>query len=65
MMEKAAVKQARLVNCSNLHLLQDKAKPHTAQWTVAKLEKLLLKCLPHPPYYTDNPQIHRYHVFRN
>ncbi|GBP58187.1 Histone-lysine N-methyltransferase SETMAR [Eumeta japonica] len=51
MMEKLAIQQPRLVNCSSPLLLQDNARPRTSRQTVAKLE-LRLECLPHPP----NPQ---------
>lgn len=64
MMEKLAVKQPRLVNCSSPLLLQDNARPHTGQQTVAKLEELGLECLRHPPYSPDLAPTD-YHFFRN
>ncbi|CAH2236236.1 jg22047 [Pararge aegeria aegeria] len=53
MMEKLAVKQLRLVNRYMPLLLQDKARPHTAQKTATKLEVLQLECLRYPPYSAD------------
>ncbi|GBP12950.1 Histone-lysine N-methyltransferase SETMAR [Eumeta japonica] len=50
MIEKFAIQQARLVNCSSPLLLQDNARPHTSRQSVAKLEELRLECLRHPPY---------------
>ncbi|KAG7309179.1 hypothetical protein JYU34_005103 [Plutella xylostella] len=64
MMEKLAAKQPRLVNRSRPLLLQDNARPHTAQQTATKLEELQLECLRHPPYSPDLAPTD-YHFFRN
>ena len=64
MMEKLAAKQPRLVNRRRPLLLQDNARPHTAQQTVTKLEELQLECLRHPPYSPDLAPTD-YHFFRN
>ncbi|CAG9104377.1 unnamed protein product [Plutella xylostella] len=63
-MEKLAAKQLRLVNRSRPLLLQDNARPHTAQQTATKLEELQLECLRHPPYSPDLAPTDN-HFFRN
>jgi histone-lysine N-methyltransferase SETMAR len=64
MKEKLAAKQARLVNRFRPLLLQDNARPHTAQQTATKLEELQLECLRHPPYSPDLAPTD-YHFFRD
>jgi histone-lysine N-methyltransferase SETMAR len=64
MMDKLAVKQPRLVNCSSPLLLHDNARPHTAQKTVTKLLELRLESLRHPPYSPDLAPTD-FHFFRN
>lgn len=64
MMEKLAIKQPRLMNCSSPLLLQDNARPHTAHQTITKLEELRLEPLRHPPYSPDLAPTD-YHFFQN
>ncbi|GBP36424.1 Histone-lysine N-methyltransferase SETMAR [Eumeta japonica] len=45
-------------------LVQDNARTHTSQQTVAKLEELRLECLRHPPFSPDLAPTD-YHFFRN
>ena len=65
MMEKLAAKQPRLVNRRRPLLLQDNARPHTAQQTVTKLEELQLECLRYPPYSPDLAPKDYHFFFRN
>jgi histone-lysine N-methyltransferase SETMAR len=46
-------KRRRRMLDGNLYLLQDNARPHTAQATKAKLSELHLNVIPHPPYSPD------------
>ncbi|XP_050663955.1 histone-lysine N-methyltransferase SETMAR-like [Leptidea sinapis] len=62
MMEKLAHLQPELVNRSSP--LHDNARPHTAQQTVSKLQKLGLEALRHPPYSPDLAPTD-YYSFRN
>nr|XP_033335340.1 histone-lysine N-methyltransferase SETMAR-like [Megalopta genalis] len=64
MMQKLKEKQPRLVNRSISILLHDDARPHSAQMTVAKLQKLELELLHRPPYSPDLASTD-YHFFRN
>ncbi|CAK1586232.1 unnamed protein product [Parnassius mnemosyne] len=64
MKEELVAKQPRLVNRSRLLLLHDNARPHTAQQTTTKLDKLQLECLRHPMYSPDLDPTY-YHFFRN
>jgi len=58
-----AIKSERHGLLSTGVLLQhDNARPHTARATVATMQDLSFKCLPHPPYSPDLAQSD-FHVF--
>ncbi|CAK1583540.1 unnamed protein product [Parnassius mnemosyne] len=63
MTEDLAAKQPILVNHSRPLLLDDNARPHTAQQTTTKLDELQLECLRYPPYSSDLSPTD-YHFFR-
>ncbi|GBP96594.1 Histone-lysine N-methyltransferase SETMAR [Eumeta japonica] len=63
MMEKIAIQQPKLVNCSSPLLLQDNARPRTSRKTVAKLDELRLEFLRRSPYSRDLA-LRDYHFFR-
>jgi len=51
---RPAIKSKRRGRLSTGVLLQhDNARPHIARSTVATIQDLSFKCLPHPPYSTD------------
>ena len=61
---RPAIKSKRRGFLSTGVLLQhDNAQPHTAPSTVATIQDLFFKCLPHPPYSPDFAPID-FHVFR-
>lgn len=53
--EALRTQRRRNVNAgfNNLHMLQDNARPHTAQITQRKLREIGFNVLPHPPYSPD------------
>jgi histone-lysine N-methyltransferase SETMAR len=53
-----------LINRNQVVFLQDKAKPHTALLTKAKLDELGREVLSHPPYSPDLAPSD-YHLFRS
>jgi len=60
---RSAIKSKRRGFLSTGVLLQhDNARPHTARSTVATIQALSFKCLPHPPYSPDLASSD-YHVF--
>jgi len=61
--KKLAVMCPAMVDRKTPLLLYDNARPHVAQQTLEKLNELMIKTVPHPPYSPDLSPTD-YHIFQ-